>query len=153
MNGRHAAIVALVIVTGCGGTATPAGPTAPPPVVSPAGNWSGTISDAVSGDGEFRLSLEAFVPDVLSGTWSATLRSGSNVAGPAVARLVPFNGYAITMYVDAPPPCATGSASGASALLGYTLVDLVISSGRLTGRLARLSCSGVSLGAITLLEE
>jgi hypothetical protein len=55
---RLAPIVAVVLsVAGCRGGATPTSPTTTPSVVSPAGSWSGSISDAISGDGTMQSML------------------------------------------------------------------------------------------------
>jgi hypothetical protein len=147
-------IFALVaILAGCGGPQPPAGVMSPTPASSPAGNWSGTVKDAVSGDGTLQLSLAASTSATLSGTWSATFRTGDRVEGPAVATRDERTAYGIILHVAPPPPCTTASGSGASALLGYTLVNLAVSSTTLSADLARLSCSGVGIATITLSKQ
>jgi hypothetical protein len=68
MNRRLAPVVAVIVsVAGCGGHSAPTSPTTPSSVVSPAGSWSGSISDPISGDGTARLSLGAQAPNSLTG--------------------------------------------------------------------------------------
>lgn len=92
-----------------------------------------------------RLSLSDQAPNSLTGTWSATFNNGDSFSGPAVAGLYLSNGYGIMLYVQPPPPCATGSGLGGSALLSFTLINVVVTSSQLTAGTGRLSCSGTSL--------
>jgi hypothetical protein len=121
-------------------------------VVSPAGSWSGSISDPISGDGTARLSLGAQAPNSLTGTWSAMFKNGDSFSGPAVASLVMPTGYGIILYVDPQPPCVTVSGPSGSALLGFTLINVVVTSSQLTAVSGRLSCSGpgISFGTVNL---
>jgi hypothetical protein len=145
-------IVAVVIlsVAGCSGKATPTSPTTTPPVVSPAGSWSGSISDPISGDGTAQLSLSAQAQNSLTGTWSATFKNGDSFSGLAVAGLFAPTGYGVMMYVDPPPPCADPSGS---APLGYALINVAITSSRLTAVAGRTSCNGTSFGTVTLAKQ
>jgi len=153
MNRRLASVVAVIVsVAGCGGGATPASPTTSS-VVSPAGNWSGAISDPVSGDGTATLSLSDQAANSLTGTWSATFKNGESFSGPAVATLSTPSGYGITLSVQPPPPCDTTSGPGASALLGYTLINVVVTSSRLTAVSGRVSCSGPGFGSVNLSKQ
>ena len=154
MNRRFAPIVAMIVsLVGCGGGSTPGSPTAASSVVSPVGSWSGSINDPISGDGTLRLSLAAQSQDSLTGTWSATYRSGDTFSGPAAGSVVQPSSYGITLYVDPPPPCATVSGPGGSAPLSFTLVNVAVTSSRLTAVLARLSCSGPSFGTVSLAKQ
>ena len=156
MNRRLAPVVAVMVsVAGCGGNPTSASPTTTSSVASPAGSWSGSISDPISGDGTAQLSLSDQAPNLLSGTWSATFRNGESFSGPAVASLLQSNGYGIVLYVQPPPPCATGSGPGGSTLLSFTLINVVVTSSRLTAASGRLSCSGSSLsfGTVNLSKQ
>jgi hypothetical protein len=154
MNRRLAPVVAVMVsVAGCGGNTTPTSPTTTSSVVSPAGSWSGSISDSISGDGTAQLLLSEQAPSSLTGTWSVRFRNGESFSGPAVAALVPSNGYGIMLYVQPPPPCATGSGSGGSTLLSFTLIDLVVTSSQLTAVSGRLSCSGISFGMVNLSKQ
>ncbi len=153
MNRRLASVVAAIVsVVACSGTTTPTSPTTSS-VVSPAGNWSGTISDPVSGDGTAKLSLSDQAANSLTGTWSATFKNGESVSGPAVATLSVPSGYGITLSVQPPPPCDTASGAGASALLGYTLINVVVTSSRLTAVSGRVSCSGPGFGSVNLSKQ
>src|SRR4051812_42958087 len=105
MNRRLVSVFAVVLgIAGCSGKATPTSPTTTSSVISPAGSWSGSIRDSVSGDGTMQLSL-----------------SDEAVSGP-----------------------------GASALLGLTLVNAVVTSGRLTAVTVRASCSSISPASGTI---
>jgi hypothetical protein len=153
MSRRLASVVAVIVsVAGCSGSSTPMSPTTSS-VVSPAGNWSGAISDPVSGDGTAKLSLSDQAANSLTGTWSATFKNGESFSGPAVASLSPPNGYGITLSVQPPPPCDTTSGPGASALLGYTLINVVVTSSRLTAVSGRVSCSGPGFGSVNLSKQ
>jgi hypothetical protein len=148
MNRRLTPIIVVMLsVGGCGGNATAPTTTSPS---SPSGNWSGSISDQVSGDGSARLSLSDQAPNALVGTWSATFRNGDSFSGPAVANLLIPNGYAITLAVDPQPPCSTGSEPD---LLGFTLINVVVTSRQLTAVSGRLSCSGPSFGTVNLSKQ
>lgn len=153
MNRRLALVVAVIVsVAGCSGTATPTSPTTSS-VVSPAGSWSGAISDPVAGDGTAKLSLSDQAANYLTGTWSATFKNGDSFSGPAVATLSLPNGYGITLSVQPPPPCVTGSGSGGSTLLGFTLINVVVTSSRLTAVSGRLACSGPGFGTVNLSKQ
>ena len=151
MHRRLAPIVAVIVsVAGCSGNATPTSPTTTSSVVSPAGNWSGSISDPISGDGTAQLSLSAQAPNSLTGTWSATFRNGDRFSGPAVAGLFAPPGYGVMLYVEPAPPCA---APGGSALIGFTLINVAVTSSRLTAVAGRTSCSGTSFGTVSLSRQ
>ena len=144
MNRRLAPVVAAIVsVAGCGGNDTPTSPTTTSSFVSPAGSWSGSISDPISGDGTAQLSLS----DQLGGTWSATFNNGDSFSGPAAAFLSPPNGYGIMLYVQRQSEC-TGSSG--SALLGFTLIDVAVTPSRLTAVAGRTSCNGFSFGTVNL---
>ncbi len=156
MTRRLALLVAMTLsVAGCGGHATATSPTTTSSVVSPAGSWSGSINDAISGEGTMRLSLSDQAQNSLTGTWSATFKSGDSFSGLAVAGPSASNGYFIMLYVEPAPPCAIGSGPGASAPLSFTLINLVITSSRLTAVTGRLSCSSASpaFGAVDLSKQ
>src|SRR5687767_9682328 len=130
MNRRLAPIVAVIVsVAGCSGNATPTSPATTSSVLSPAGSWSGSISDPVSGEGTAQLSLSDRAPNSLTGTWSATFKNGDSFSGAAVAGLFAPTGYGVMLYVEPPPPCA---GPGGSALLGFTLINVAVTSSRLT---------------------
>lgn len=142
-------------VAGCGG-GTATSPT--PVVVSPVGNWSGSISDAISGDGTMQLTLSEQASgslNSLAGTWTAAFKDGESFSGPAVAGLYTPSGYGVMLYVGQPlPPCLTGTGPGGSALVSFTLINVVVTSSRLTATASRLSCSGGPLfGTISLSKQ
>jgi hypothetical protein len=145
------AVAVMMTLAGCGGDTTGSPPTTP--VLSPVGSWSGAISDPISGDGTAQLSLTENGRGSLKGTWSSTFTNGDRFSGPAGANLVGTNSYGITLYVDPPPPCAGGSGSGGSELLGYTLINVVVTSNRLTAVAGRLSCSGPGFGTVNLTKQ
>jgi hypothetical protein len=156
VNRWLAPIVAMTLsVAGCGsGTAT--SPT--PAVVSPVGSWSGSITDAIAGDGSMQLALSeqsAGALNSLAGTWTATFKNGESFSGPAVGGLYLPNGYGIMLYVGQPlPPCLTESGPGGSALVGFTLINVVATSSRLTAVAGRLSCSGgPAFGSVSLSKQ
>jgi predicted small lipoprotein YifL len=138
-------IAAMLGIAGCGGKT----PTSPPPssVISPVGSWLGSISDPISGDGAMQLTLSEVSPPSqtgtsLTGTWSATFKNGDGFSGSAVAGLYVPNGYGITLYVQIPlPPCLTEPGAG-SAPLGFTLIEVVVTSSQLTAVSGRTSCNG-----------
>jgi hypothetical protein len=141
-------VVAVVLsIAACGGGATPSSPTPSSSGVSPAGSWAGSISDAISGDGTMQLALSEQAPNSLNGTWSATFKSGDSFSGSAVAGLFAPTGYGIMLYVDPAPPCA---GPGASAALGFSLINVAITSNRLTAVAGRTSCNGLSFGTVNL---
>src|SRR5688500_7293815 len=108
MNARLVVGAALIVLAGCSDNATP---TSPPPatVTSPAGNWSGSISDAISGDGTAQLSLTEQAPNTLTGTWSVTFKNGDRFLGPAAAGLFAATGYGVMLYVEPAPTCTGNS--------------------------------------------
>jgi hypothetical protein len=57
------------------------------------------------------------------------------------------------LYVLPPPPCATASGPGASALLSFTLINVVVTSSQLTAVSGRLSCSGTNFGTVNLSKQ
>jgi hypothetical protein len=147
-------IVAVIMsLAGCGGNDSPGSPPTTPSAGSPAGSWSGAISDPVSGEGTAQLSLSDDGRGSLTGTWSAAFLNGDRFSGPAVASLVGTNNYGITLSVEPPPACAGGSGAGGSTLLGFTLINVVVSSNRLTAIAGRLSCSGPGFGTVTLSRQ
>jgi hypothetical protein len=155
-------IAVMLIAAGCGGGSTPASPSAgETSVSSPIGNWSGSMSDPVSGSGALRLSLDGqspggfTVPGTLGGNWSATFRNGDSVSGFAVAIVVPTGGYGIVLNASPPPPCATGTGSGGSTLVGFSLINVVATSRRMTAVSARNTCSFVApnFGSIDLARQ
>src|SRR5688572_10731509 len=75
MNARLVLVAAGMVLAGCSDNAPPTSP-APASVASPAGNWSGSISDAISGDGTAQLTLTGQAPNSLTGTWSMTFKNG-----------------------------------------------------------------------------
>ena len=154
MHRRIALVVALMLsAAACGGDGTLSSPTPTSSVVSPVGSWSGAISDPISGEGSARLSLSDAASGSLTGTWSATFRNGESFSGPAVATLFQANSYGITLSVDPQPSCAAVSGPGGSALLGFTLINVVVTSNRLTAVAGRLSCSGPSFGTVNLSKQ
>ena len=95
VNGRLAAIIGVILgVAGCGSSATPTSPVAPTSPVTQTGSlvadWSGTISDAISGDGTIQLALSEEAsnsPNSLAGTWEATFKNGDRFSGLSVGGL------------------------------------------------------------------
>jgi hypothetical protein len=156
LNRRLAPVVAVMLsVAGCSGSATPTSPTTTSSVVSPAGSWSGSISDAISGDGTIQLALIEQVANAPIGTWSATFKNSDSFSGHAVASLV-SNGYGIILYVDQPlPPCLLDSGPpGGSAPVYFVLINAVVTSSRLTAVVGRLPCSGgLVFGTVSLSKQ
>jgi hypothetical protein len=151
VNRRVAPIVAVMMsVAGCSGSGTPTVPTLTPSVASPAGHWSGAISDPISGDGSVQLSLSEQARDLLTGTWSATFKTGDNLSGPASAGLYPSTGYGIMLYVEPQPPCA---GPDPSAALGFTLINVAVASSTLTAVAERTSCNGITFGTVNLSKQ
>jgi hypothetical protein len=146
------AVAVIMSLAGCGGSDTRALPPTTPSAASPAANWTGTISDPIFGNGTAGLSLGDDGRGALTGTWSATFANGNRFSGPAAASLVRPNNYGITLYVEPPPPCA-GDGSGGSELLGFTLINVAVTSSRLTAIAGRLSCSGPGFGSINLSRQ
>jgi hypothetical protein len=157
MNRRFSLFVAVMVsVAGCSGNATPTSPSPPTTstVVSPAGSWSGSISDPISGEGTTQLSLTDQAANSLTGTWSAMFRNGDSFSGPVVATPVQPNDYLITLSVQPLPPCASESGAGGSTLLAFTLINVVVTSNRLTAVSGRLSCSpGFRFGTVNLSKQ
>ena len=128
-------VMALLCVAGCESSPTSPGS------ASPAGAWSGTVSDSGSGNGVVTLTL-AEAANGFSGPWTATFPNGTTFAGLAGVSLVGPGAYSMTMYADPPPPCDTTSGPGASALLGYILINVKVTSSKLTATSTRLNCNG-----------
>jgi len=154
MNRRIAPIVALVVaqicgLAGCNGSGRVTAPTPISSSVSPAGNWSGTIADPVSGEGTVNLSLSELPPN-LTGTWSAAFKNGDSFSGPATASQFEPPNYGIMLYVNPPPQCTS---PGGQAALGYTLVNVSVTSTTLTAGAMRINCSGFSFGSISLTRQ
>jgi len=154
LNRRLALLGAVMLsVASCGRDSTP---TSPPPsssVVTPAGNWSGSITDAISGEGTMQLSLSDQAQSSLTGTWSATFKNGDSFSGPAVGGLFVPNAYGIMLSVQPPPPCTTVSGPGASAAIGFVLTSVVVTSSQLNASSGRISCSGNSFGTVNLSKQ
>jgi hypothetical protein len=145
---RLAPVVAVMLsVAGCSDGGIPTSPPTTSSGGSPAGSWSGSISDAISGDGTMQLALSEQAPNLLTGTWSATFKNGDSFSGPASAGLYAPTGYGIMLYVEPPPPCA---GPGGSAPLGFTLINVAVTSSRLTAVAGRTSCNGASFGTVSL---
>jgi len=161
MNRRLAQVVVVTVsVAACSGNDTPTSPTRTSPapttstVVSPAGSWSGSISDPISGDGTVQFSLSDQASNSLTGTWSATFRNGDSFSGLAVATPVQANDYLISLSVQPLPPCASGSGTGGSTLLAFNLINVVVTSSRLTAVSGRFSCSpGFRFGTVSLSKQ
>jgi hypothetical protein len=109
----------------------------------------GLDRNPISGDGTAQLSLSEQAPDSLTGTWSATFKNGDSFSGLAVAGLFAPIGYGVMLYVDPPPPCA----SPGGPLPGFTLINVPITSSRLTAVAGRTSCNGTSFGTLTLAKQ
>lgn len=160
MTARLVSLITVAMaVAGCGHAVSPTSPTlvvptppvlvapsvlaTPPSPVSPAGNWSGSISDAISGDGTAQLSLNGEAGATLTGTWSAAFKSGERLSGPAFA--AQSSGYVISLVVDPQPLCGSPSSPAA---LAFTLINVALTSSRLTAATGRISCNGPSFGRV-----
>ena len=149
MSARLVLVAAVMVLAGCSDDAPP---TSPPPasVTSPAGNWSGSISDAISGDGTAQLSLTEQAPNTLTGTWSVTFKNGDRFLGPAAAGLFASTGYGVVLSVE---PVQTCSGTDGSALIGFALINVAITPSRLTAVTGRISCNGTSFGTVNLAKQ
>ena len=67
--------------------------------------------------------------------------------GSSVWELIAPTGYGIMLYVQPQSEC-TGSSG--PALLGFTLIEVAVTSSRLTAVARRTSCNGFSLGTVNL---
>jgi hypothetical protein len=87
MRRRLAPVVAVLLgIIACGGSGATTSPTTPSSPISPAGSWSGSISDAISGDGTMQLALSeqaASATNSLVGTWAVTFKNGESFSGEA----------------------------------------------------------------------
>ena len=100
-----------------------------------------------------QLVLTEQAANALSGTWSATFKNGDSFSGLAVAELFSY-GYAIILYVQQLAPCETGSGPGGSAPIGFTLINVAVTSSQLTAVAGRLLCTGGPLfGTINLAKQ
>lgn len=161
------AVAMLVGLAACGGgsSSTPTSPLSPSTPTTPttpitatlAGSWAGSIRDPVSGDGTMVLTLVAssLMPNSLEGAWSMTFRNGEVVGGVAVAGLFTPGGYGVMLYLHEPlPPCLTGTGISGSAAVSYTLLEVVVTSNRLTAVAGRLSCAGsIGFGTVSLTKQ
>lgn len=169
-----AILVLALTLSGCGGGSMPSGlsaplsptltptpaPTATGP--SPAGNWAGSINDPVSGPGNLRLSLadsqSSTAVVVWSGPWSATFASGETVSGTAQSQLLSSTMYTISLSLFQPgflqEYCV---AAGGSALIQFSLTNVVVTESRLTAASARFLCSAplspTSFGSVNLSRQ
>jgi hypothetical protein len=137
----------MLTLAACSGSPSPGAPT-PSPGGSPAGSWSGTIADPVSGEGVLQLTLDDG-GQTLVGTWSATFRNGDRISGAAYAFAVP-TGYGIMLSADPQPTC---TATSSPALLGYTLINVAVTSNRLSATAGRTSCNGFGFGSLSLSKQ
>jgi hypothetical protein len=139
------AMGALLVGAGCSDTATSS--TAPSSQISnssrstPAGSWSGSITDAISGEGTMQLTLTEQSTDSFTGAWAVTFKNGARLEGTAVAGVFGPGGYGIILYVQPQPTCTRLNGSDA---LGFTLVNVLVTSNRLTATSGRTSCDGPS---------
>jgi hypothetical protein len=153
VNLRLAPVLAVLLsVAGCAGDAVPTSPTTSSSAtatsqLSPAGIWSGSINDAISGDGTMRLALSEQSANVFAGTWSATFKNGDGFSGPAAAGLFAPTGFGVMLYVEPQPACTSPAGP---APLGFTLINVVVTSSRLTAVAGRTSCNGPSFGTVSL---
>jgi len=101
-----------------------------------------------------QLSLSDYAPNSLSGTWSAMFKNGESFSGPAVAGQYFSIEYGIILNVM-PQPCATTSGLVGSGLVNFTLINVVVTSSRLTAVTGRVSCSGISstFGTVNLSKQ
>lgn len=143
-------VTAVVLVTACSGNETPTSPGTIGGNVSPGGRWAGPITDSISGEGTLQLSLDEQAPNSFAGTWSMTFKNGESFTGPATAGLFTPTGYGVIMSVAPAPSCA-GTAS--SAPIGFTLINVAVTSSRLTAVAGRTSCNGPSFGSISLSRQ
>lgn len=162
MPRRFALVISVLLSLGGCASTTPASPTSPATpahtssAMTPAGNWLGSITDAISGSGTMQLTLGEPAQNRSTGTWSATFKNGDKFSGAAVAELLSASGYGIILYVELPPPpCATESGPGGSAPLSFTLINVGVTSNRLTAVASRLSCNGPSalFGGVDLSKQ
>ncbi len=97
-----------------------------------------------------QLALSEQAPNSLTGTWSAKFNNGDNFSGLSTAGLFAPTGYGIMLYVDPPPACA---GPGGSAPLGFALINVAVTSSRLTAVAGRTSCNGTSFGTVNLSKQ
>ena len=103
---------------------------------------------------QLALSEPALTGAPLTGTWSATFKNGDSFSGSAVAGLA-ANGYLIILNIQAQLlPCGTAPGGGGAALIGFSLINVVVTSSKLTAVSERVSCSGAPLvGTVTLSKQ
>lgn len=88
-------------------------------------------------------------PELLTGEWSATFKSGSRLSGLALAGGKSPSDLGIVLVPDEMANCVIEQGTG-SGLRNYTMINVAVTSGGLTAIVARTSCSGASFGPITL---
>jgi hypothetical protein len=57
------------------------------------------------------------------------------------------------LYVNPQPACAGGSGTGGSNLLGYTLIQVLVTSTRLSAVAGRTGCGDLGFGTIDLSRQ
>lgn len=139
------ALVLLPSIAGCDGGS----PTAPS-AATLEGTWSGSISDQVAGNGTAHVTFTPEAQHMVRGTWSASFSNGATSSGLVGGGPVGVGGFMITLYADPPPSC---DAVDSLDLLSYQLINISLTSSRLTATSIRLSCSGPGFGNLTLTRQ
>ena len=87
------------------------------------------------------------LPTGQQGTWSASFSSGERRAGVAVI-VVGSSSNGLMLYAAEPEQC--GSERGP---LVIALINVVVSSSRLSADTGRLTCNGLRFGSVTLTRQ
>ena len=116
---RFSALAAAlaVLATACG-SSDPAAPSAP----NVAGTWTGTVTDAVMGQGTVRLAISQ-TGSSLAGTWATTYANVTNNNGGSLTGTVSADNVTATLIPTTPTACpfnATATLNGRAMSGTYT---------------------------------
>jgi hypothetical protein len=129
---RILSVIATAILIGCGGSSTS-------PTSTVAGNWSGTISSNVVGNGTLTMTLLQS-GTALSGTWSTTYANSSNNNSGSLAGSVNGAQLGATLTPSVPSTCPYNAAG---TLSGTTI----------SGTYAAFNCTVAASGTFTITKQ
>ena len=141
MRCRRVVTLAVLLTTAaCGGSSS-----SPSPATDPlAGTWVGTFTDAVTGPGTMRMTLNSPISGGVSGTWESTFLNPAANNGGQVSGGTTSSGT--TMFFT--PRTAWGCPDGRSD--SSFAATLTLNANRLTGNWTALICHG---GSVDLVKQ
>lgn len=140
-------------------TSTPTTPDPPPfsvPTGPRTGNWAGTLTDPLNGQGRLSvviLDTPIGGESVLAGTWTATFPNAARNASGDVSGSIAAGGTSRLFLTRRPPlSCATGGPGTIAA--GSFFGDVLSATGNtIAGGYTFVDCSGQATGTLSLTKQ